>query len=112
MVCSLYLQFKRYCDSVANTSCAREQRSLLARGPPVNLRDRLAFPESDDQEIHSLWYAKDKAIHSARLKDSLVSSRTAGANVEKPPSVEGSVCFAWPQLRSPRLLPSVTSSFS
>ncbi|PHJ25207.1 hypothetical protein CSUI_000947 [Cystoisospora suis] len=64
-------QFKRYCDSVANTNCAREQRSLLARGPPVNLRDRMAFPESGDQEIHSLWYAKDNAVHSARLKDSL-----------------------------------------
>ncbi|PFH38368.1 hypothetical protein BESB_007090 [Besnoitia besnoiti] len=64
-------QFKRYCDSVANTTCAREQRSLLERGPPVNLRDRLAFPESDDQEIAALWYAKDKAEHSAKLKDSL-----------------------------------------
>ncbi|EPR63776.1 hypothetical protein TGPRC2_217900 [Toxoplasma gondii TgCatPRC2] len=64
-------QFKRYCDSVANTTCAREQRTLLERGPPINLRDRLAFPESDDQEISALWYAKDNAEHSAKLKDSL-----------------------------------------
>lgn len=64
-------QFKRYCDSVANTTCAREQRSLLERGPPVNLRDRLAFPESEDQEIGALWYAKDNAVHTAKLKDSL-----------------------------------------
>lgn len=56
------IQFFKYCNDLANTTCAKEQRILLERGPPVNLRDKNAFPESGDTEIVKLRRAADKEV--------------------------------------------------
>uniref|UniRef100_A0A0G4FTQ5 Uncharacterized protein n=1 Tax=Chromera velia CCMP2878 TaxID=1169474 RepID=A0A0G4FTQ5_9ALVE len=64
-------QFDKFCNDLSKTTCAREQRVLLERGPPINVFDKNAFPEAGDAEVHSLWFASDKEIHSAKLKGSL-----------------------------------------
>ncbi|CDJ67665.1 hypothetical protein, conserved [Eimeria necatrix] len=64
-------QFQRYCDGVSRSTCAKEQRALLTRGPPVNLWDAHAFPVADKSEIEQLWVAKDRRTASAKLDGSL-----------------------------------------
>lgn len=65
-------QFNKYVSDLSKVTCAREQRALLERGPPINIHDKSGFPESDGKEIHSLWYSCDNSIHSAKLKDSFI----------------------------------------
>eukprot|EP00920_Eleutheroschizon_duboscqi_P005245 GHVT01012084.1.p1 GENE.GHVT01012084.1~~GHVT01012084.1.p1 ORF type:complete len:118 (-),score=18.89 GHVT01012084.1:638-991(-) len=64
-------QFYRYCELLAKTNCAREQRALLLAGPPVNLHDPNAFPEAGNDEIVGLWICKDQSWHSPKLLGSL-----------------------------------------
>ena len=72
--CLLFDQFKRYCDGVCHSSCAKEQRSLLRRGPPINLSDAHAFPAAGHEEIGALWRAATRSETSPKLHGSLVSS--------------------------------------
>jgi hypothetical protein len=44
-------QFQKYCDDLAGTTCAKEQKKLLERGPPVNIFDKHGFPQSNGCEI-------------------------------------------------------------
>ena len=60
-------QFSKYCHDVANSTCAREQRALLARGPPINVRDKYGFPECNDEEVLDLRLSHDKSHISPRL---------------------------------------------
>lgn len=55
-------QFDKYCHDLASTTCAREQRALLEKGPPVNLHDKNGFPMSGDAEIFKLRKANDKQV--------------------------------------------------
>lgn len=55
-------QFQKYCSDLQATLCAREQRALLARGPPINLHDRNGFPEAGDGEISKLRQASNKQV--------------------------------------------------
>ncbi|KYN96087.1 hypothetical protein PGSY75_1449800 [Plasmodium gaboni] len=65
-------QYEKYINSVQKSECLKEQTSLLKLGPPINVKDKNGYPESDDKEIYSLWYFCDKKIHSAKLKGSLM----------------------------------------
>ncbi|XP_022588327.2 uncharacterized protein LOC34618102 [Cyclospora cayetanensis] len=64
-------QFKRYCDGVSHSTCAKEQRALLHRGPPINLSDPHAFPVAERTEVEALWIAATKQQASAKLEGSL-----------------------------------------
>eukprot|EP00389_Voromonas_pontica_P008495 GDKH01012885.1.p1 GENE.GDKH01012885.1~~GDKH01012885.1.p1 ORF type:complete len:217 (+),score=26.56 GDKH01012885.1:1-651(+) len=64
-------QFEKYTSDLAKTTCAREQRALLARGPPINVWDPNAFPEAGQEEVFALWFSSDKAEHPAKLKGCL-----------------------------------------
>lgn len=73
--CIKYLirtQWKNYTDSLAKTTCKAEQRRLLKRGPPINLRDDEALPCPDGGEVMMLWFMSDGQEHSAKLDGSLV----------------------------------------
>jgi len=59
-------------DSLANSNCAKEQKALLTRGPPVNLFDKNGFPEAGDNEIFSLLIFSEDAPRSAKLEGSLL----------------------------------------
>lgn len=56
------IQFFKYCNDLANTTCAKQQRILLERGLPINVRDKNAFPMSGDKEIMKLRRAADKQV--------------------------------------------------
>ncbi|CAM9090094.1 unnamed protein product [Chrysoparadoxa australica] len=64
-------QWKMYVEGLAKATCKAEQKRLLDRGPPINLRDKTALPCPDDGEVHELWYGKDGQSHSAKLLGSL-----------------------------------------
>jgi hypothetical protein len=91
-------QWEKYVKELAGTTCKAEQRRLLTRGPPINLRDPTAMPcgdpppkaidekaktngDSDNTnssssayycEVSELWFASDNLVHSAKLNGSLV----------------------------------------
>jgi hypothetical protein len=65
-------QWETYTNGLAKTTCKAEQRRLLTRGPPINLRDSKVLPCPDDGEVYSLWFMSDNNEHSARLKGSLI----------------------------------------
>jgi len=71
--------FKKYKDSLANSTCQAEMRRLVESGPPVNLKDTTALPCEEDSdnkngEVHSLWYMSDGKVHSAQLEGALVGA--------------------------------------
>jgi hypothetical protein len=68
----LQTQWKIYTDALAKTTCKAEQRRLLKRGPPINLRDDEALPCPEKGEVQSLWFLSDGLEHSAKLEGSLV----------------------------------------
>jgi hypothetical protein len=73
--CIKYLvktQWTNYTSALAKTTCKAEQRRLLNRGPPINLRDNEAMPCPDDGEVMMLWFMSDGHEHSAKLEGSLV----------------------------------------
>ena len=65
-------QWDVYVNALAKTTCKAEQRRLLAKGPPINLKDTKALPCPDDGEVHSLWFMVDNTERSAKLRGSLV----------------------------------------
>ncbi|KAK6589447.1 hypothetical protein RS030_203178 [Cryptosporidium xiaoi] len=64
-------QFNRYCDSVINTKCLKEQRALLLRGPPINIRDKHGFPECGEEEVYMLCKQIDNTLIDPKLEGSL-----------------------------------------
>ncbi|KAJ1614123.1 hypothetical protein OJ252_814 [Cryptosporidium canis] len=64
-------QYNRYCDSVVNTKCLREQKSLLRRGPPINIYDKHGFPECGEDEVFMLCKSETKEPISPKLQGSL-----------------------------------------
>jgi len=64
-------QFGKYISDLAKTTCAKEQKRLLERGPPINIHDTHGFPESDGEEIYSLWSLATKQVITAKLEGSL-----------------------------------------
>ena len=75
----LNTQWGKYVDQLKKVTCKAEQKRLLGRGPPINLRDRIALPcpgpdgeeDDDDHEVQALWFA-DGGDQSPKLKGSLV----------------------------------------
>ncbi|KAF7458226.1 hypothetical protein HWI79_1227 [Cryptosporidium felis] len=65
-------QFHRYCDSITNTKCLKEQKALLLKGPPINVWDKHGFPECGENEVFQLCRSNDKTIISPKLDGSLV----------------------------------------
>ncbi|KAK1442273.1 hypothetical protein BgAZ_403030 [Babesia gibsoni] len=64
-------QFHRYIKSLETTTCAREQRALLDRGPPVNISDRIGFPLADTDEVYMLYELGSNKLLSPRLDGSV-----------------------------------------
>ncbi|EEA06829.1 uncharacterized protein CMU_015050 [Cryptosporidium muris RN66] len=84
----------KYCESIKNTKCLKEQRALLQRGPPVrylifiidysinliifcyinqiNVRDIHGFPECHDNEVFSLCNSKTRDNIDPKLDGSLI----------------------------------------
>ena len=76
--CVYYLlntSWKIYTDQVKQADCKKALQKLIDVGPPINLRDRVGFPNPLDKtkltEIDNLMFLKNKKIISAKLKDSL-----------------------------------------
>jgi hypothetical protein len=67
----LSTQWNAYVSALAKTTCKAEQRRLLARGPPINLRDPKALPCAEEGEVQLLWYMAEGAEKSAKLEGSL-----------------------------------------
>eukprot|EP00918_Siedleckia_nematoides_P039289 GHVU01085455.1.p2 GENE.GHVU01085455.1~~GHVU01085455.1.p2 ORF type:complete len:148 (+),score=11.68 GHVU01085455.1:344-787(+) len=57
-------QFGVYCKEIQQTDCMKTLRSLLERGPPINVRDKYGFPEAGDEEVGLLCFSSDKAVWS------------------------------------------------
>lgn len=55
-------QFDKYCKDLATTKCARETKTLLQRGPPVRVYDRIGFPSAGNQEVYQLRLAATHAV--------------------------------------------------
>ena len=79
--CVIYLQnksWKIYTDQVKQADCKKALIKLIDVGPPVNLRDRVGFPNPLDKhkltEIDNLMFCKNNEIKSAKLKDSLIGN--------------------------------------
>ena len=64
-------QFSTYKTQLANSTCAKETKQLLARGPPINLRDAHGFPGTEGSEVHSLRLFSTGEVLPAKLVDSL-----------------------------------------
>ena len=64
-------QWDTYVNGLAKTTCKAEQRRLLQRGPPINVRDPKALACPEDGEVHLLWFMNDGLEHSAKLTGSL-----------------------------------------
>jgi hypothetical protein len=67
----LQTQFKNFQDAWQKTTCKAEQRRLVTRGPPVNLRDDKAMPCPGNVEIDRLWYMSDNQEKAAKLSNAL-----------------------------------------
>eukprot|EP00349_Pseudokeronopsis_sp_Brazil_P008790 CAMPEP_0202972034 /NCGR_PEP_ID=MMETSP1396-20130829/32842_1 /ASSEMBLY_ACC=CAM_ASM_000872 /TAXON_ID= /ORGANISM="Pseudokeronopsis sp., Strain Brazil" /LENGTH=152 /DNA_ID=CAMNT_0049702029 /DNA_START=93 /DNA_END=551 /DNA_ORIENTATION=+ len=67
----LQTQFQNFKDAWQKTTCKAEQRRLVTRGPPINLRDDKAMPCPGKVEINLLWYMSDGQEKSAKLLNSL-----------------------------------------
>ncbi|KAH8581969.1 uncharacterized protein ELE39_003031 [Cryptosporidium sp. chipmunk genotype I] len=65
-------QYQRYCDLVTNTKCLKEQKSLLKRGPPINIYDKHGFPECGENEVFMLCKSNSRDIICPKLEGSLV----------------------------------------
>ena len=68
----LRTQWSIYTEALAKTTCKAEQRRLLTRGPPINLRDDRALPCPANGEVHKLWYHHGNTEKDAKLEYSLV----------------------------------------
>eukprot|EP00922_Rhytidocystis_sp_ex-Travisia-forbesii_P036581 GHVS01054400.1.p2 GENE.GHVS01054400.1~~GHVS01054400.1.p2 ORF type:complete len:192 (-),score=64.82 GHVS01054400.1:23-598(-) len=64
-------QFARYVTSLAASTCAREQRALLHRGPPVRLSDKNGFPAANAEEVFALRHYEQEQDSSAILEGAL-----------------------------------------
>ncbi|KAL7067640.1 hypothetical protein ACR3K2_19140 [Cryptosporidium serpentis] len=62
----------KYCESIKNTKCLKEQQALLQRGPPINIRDIHGFPECHDNEVFSLCNSKTRDNIDPKLDGSLI----------------------------------------
>jgi len=74
-MCVCYLQQTQwgvYTMALAKTTCKAEQRRLLDKGPPVNLKDKTALPCPEEGEVHALWFMNGNEYKSAKLEGSLV----------------------------------------
>ena len=67
----LKTQFSLWTEALAKSTCLAEQRRLLKRGPPVNLRDDKALPCPDNGEVARLWYMRTNHEKTAKLEGSL-----------------------------------------
>ncbi|CDR96045.1 hypothetical protein, conserved [Babesia bigemina] len=67
----LATQYERYITSLRTTNCAKEQRALLERGPPVNISDHLGFPLAEKREVYALYDMGQQAPLSAKLEGSV-----------------------------------------
>merc|ERR1711916_411925 len=68
-------QYQKYVDDLAKTTCAAEQRRLLADGPPVNIYEPHGMPCvcgtcEGRLEVAALWYAS-KGDVSPQLEGAL-----------------------------------------
>ncbi|KAK1934372.1 hypothetical protein X943_003184 [Babesia divergens] len=70
----LATQYHRYIKALRTTNCAREQRALLERGPPINIADKNGFPLADKEEVYMLFDIGNGQQLSAKLDGSLVSN--------------------------------------
>jgi hypothetical protein len=68
----LSTQWSTYTEALLKTTCKAEQRRLLTRGPPINLRDDRAMPCPNNEEIHKLWLSSTDEVRSAKLDFSLI----------------------------------------
>lgn len=64
-------QWSQYNDLLRHATCEAMVRRMLER-LPLNVRDRIALPCPDDEEVGQLWFVSDKQVHSAQLKGALV----------------------------------------
>ncbi|EKX72888.1 conserved hypothetical protein [Theileria equi strain WA] len=67
----LKIQYYKYLETLSKTTCAREQRTLLDKGPPINISDRIGFPLSGSQEVFCLFDFNTFKPLSAKLDGSL-----------------------------------------
>jgi hypothetical protein len=67
----LRTQFPLWTEALAKSTCLAEQRRLLKRGPPVNLRDDKALPCPENGEVAKLWYMRTNEEKVAKLEGSL-----------------------------------------
>jgi len=67
-------QWGRYLENIAKADCAAALRRVLSAPPQINIKDQgfKCEGEGSNGEVYALWYASDQAVHSAKLKDSLV----------------------------------------
>ena len=64
-------QWDQYVNGLAKTTCKAEQRRLLERGPPINIRDPKALPCPNDGEVFLFWFMSDNLEHGAKLTNAL-----------------------------------------
>jgi hypothetical protein len=76
-------QWSLYTEALAKTTCKAEQRRLLTRGPPINLRDDRALPCPANDEIHKLWYHHGNVEKEAKLEYSLVGEVSQGCQDDR-----------------------------
>ena len=69
-------QWDRYLENIAKADCAAALRRVLSSPPQINVKDA-GLPCADNghnDEVFQFWYASDNAVHSAKLKGSLVGA--------------------------------------
>ena len=65
---SLATGWKFFVERLTKATCAAELRRIMDKGPPINVRDKAAFPcENDSEEVYEFWYMSDGEVHSAKL---------------------------------------------
>ncbi|ORM41366.1 uncharacterized protein BXIN_0753 [Babesia sp. Xinjiang] len=75
IICVKYMlktQYGRYINALKTTTCAKEQRALLEKGPPINISDHLGFPIAENNEVYELFDVGEGKLLSAKLEGSLV----------------------------------------
>lgn len=63
-----------YVEQIKKADCKAALLKLIERGPPINLRDKLAFPcENPQCEVYAFYF--DDKVQSAKLKDSFTGKK-------------------------------------
>ncbi len=75
----LNISWNLFTEQVEKADCKKALAKILEVGPPINLRDKIGFPNPNNPdiltEIDTLFFCSNKTIKDAKLKGSFTGNK-------------------------------------